>query len=191
MSVDPTVAPVVTEEKPPAEVETPPVAPDEPSDNGFKPITSQDEFNRLIGKRIGDVESRYKDYDSLKAKAEKFDEAERAKLSDIEQRDAAIEDLKTKLAELQGEVEKRDYEALRTKVATDKGLSPALASRLTGKTQEELEADADSLLELMPKAPLPGATPKSTPTGGGKPATDPDDAAIDSDLVAKLMADGF
>lgn len=46
--------------------------------------------------------------------------------------------------------------ALRYEVAAEKGLDLKFASRLTGSTKEELEADADALMALIP-------TPDSTP----------------------------
>lgn len=39
---------------------------------------------------------------------------------------------------------------LRVEVANDRGLKPSLAKRLRGSTREELEQDADELLELFP-----------------------------------------
>lgn len=54
--------------------------------------------------------------------------------------------------------------ALRYEVAAAKGIPLALASRLTGATKEELEADADALKALIPDA-KPG-TPKPDPSAG-------------------------
>lgn len=57
--------------------------------------------------------------------------------------------------------------ALRYEVAADKGIDLALASRLTGSTREELEADADKLMTLIPKGQAP-ATPPTGPTVPGQ-----------------------
>lgn len=43
-----------------------------------------------------------------------------------------------------------DLKALRLEVAFDKGLTPAQAKRLVGATKDELEADADDILEHFP-----------------------------------------
>lgn len=158
----------------------------------FKPITSQEEFNKAIGVRIGQVQNQYADYDDLKAKAEKLAQIEQAELSAIEQRDATIKELNDKLAAAEAEKQKREFENLRAQVAEAKGIPKALASRLTGTTQAELEADADGLLELLPKAPIPVATPKPTPAGGGKPAVDPDDGQeIDVSVVDRFITRGY
>jgi hypothetical protein len=59
-------------------------------------------------------------------------------------------------------------ENLRLKVTQEKNLPPALAARLQGATLEELRADADALLELVPATPRapqpdPGQGPKTPP----------------------------
>ena len=63
--------------------------------------------------------------------------------------------------------------ALRYEVAAAKGLDLKLAPRLTGATQEELEADADQLKELLgtaaPKVPKPD--PSVGAGGDVKPKT--------------------
>ncbi|MFI9123890.1 hypothetical protein ACIGW0_31615 [Streptomyces bikiniensis] len=57
-------------------------------------------------------------------------------------------------------------EALRIRVAADKGLTPAQAERLRGSTKEELEADADALKELFGATNTDGAG-SSAPRSGG------------------------
>lgn len=61
--------------------------------------------------------------------------------------------------------------ALRYEVAAAKGLDLALAARLSGSTKEELEADADALMALIPKAPE--TTPPAPPTGPTVPGQQP------------------
>lgn len=61
--------------------------------------------------------------------------------------------------------------ALRYEVAAAKGLDLALAARLTGSTKEELEADADALMALIPTAPE--VAPTVPPTGPTVPGQQP------------------
>lgn len=56
-------------------------------------------------------------------------------------------------------------EATRSRVALTKNLPPALASRLQGTTEEELSADADALLSLLPK---PDGRPKGSVDQGAR-----------------------
>lgn len=75
---------------------------------------------------------------------------------------------------------------MRLEVAAEKGLTPAQAKRLVGSTREELESDADDLLEnfkpssgdtetQQPKTALDldlGTRGTATTTGAGDPAAD-------------------
>lgn len=97
-----------------------------------------------------------------KAKAEDAAEEANGKVAEAEK---AVEDAKTefakgdttgKIAELEGKLSKAQEEAktaqgnlLRLEVATEKGLTPQQAKRLQGETKEDLEADADEILETF------------------------------------------
>lgn len=67
----------------------------------------------------------------------------------------------------------------RAEVAAEKGLPAALAARLQGSTREELAADADALLLLIPAAP-------ATPAGPRIPAPDPSQGARSSSMPDQL-----
>ncbi|WP_369147036.1 hypothetical protein [Streptomyces sp. R44] len=82
--------------------------------------------------------------DTQRIQAEK-DAAEAARVAAEAARDAAV------------------AEALRIRVAAEKGLTPAQAERLRGSTKEELEADADALKELF------GSTSANDGAGSGAP----------------------
>lgn len=73
------------------------------------------------------------------------------RLADIE---AQQEKANQTAAEREAAAEKRaaeaDAKALRLEVAFEKGLTPAQAKRLVGSSREELEADADDILEHFP-----------------------------------------
>jgi len=88
-------------------------------------------------------------------KANKEAETLRLRLQEFEDRDKSEAQ---KLAERADAAERRATEletkALRLEVAAEKGLTPAQAKRLVGSTREELESDADELLETFkPAAP--------------------------------------
>lgn len=77
-------------------------------------------------------------------------------------------------------------ENLRLRVALRTGLDEDLADRLRGKTEGELVADAEKLVErLSPKGPkLEDRTPKPKLRGGTTPDKDPE---VSSDDVAKQI----
>lgn len=90
--------------------------------------------------------------DAAEEAAEKVTKAE----ADLAQakKDVGAADKSGKIAELEDKLSAAEASAkdaqsklLRLEVATEKGLTPKQAKRLQGETKEELEADADELLE--------------------------------------------
>lgn len=93
-------------------------------------------------------------------KAARLDELENADKSEVEK-------LTAKLAEYERKAQEAEQRALRAEVAAAKGLTAAQAKRLVGSSLEELEADADELLEsFKPQEGNDGGTP---PPPDGKP----------------------
>lgn len=111
-------------------------------DAGKKALDAERRDKRAAEKRAAELEARLKEFED-RDKSESQRLAERA--------DAAEKQLQ--------EITLR---ALRLEVAAEKGLSPAQAKRLVGTTREELESDADELMETF-KAPEP--TPPSLDLG--------------------------
>ncbi len=129
----------------------------------FQPITSQEQLNALLGDRLARERAKFADYDELKAKATKFDQAEAASKTELEKAVEANEQLRSELDTLKAK-------QLRHDVAAAKGLHPDAAAHLVGATREELEASAESLAKLI------GARKSQPPTlrlAGQQPNTDP------------------
>lgn len=109
--------------------------------DGFTPIESQEDLNRVIADRISRERSKYSDYDDLKAKADRLDEIEAANKSEIEKAN-------DKAAAAQREAEEAQAEALRWKVAARHGISDEDAELfLTGTDEDTLTKQAERLLE--------------------------------------------
>ncbi len=92
--------------------------------------------------------------DARDAEAEKVKtvEAERDQLKsevDVKDPDASkkIAKAEKERDDAKAEAAKANLRADRIEIAVEKGLTPAQASRLIGETKEELEADADKLIE--------------------------------------------
>lgn len=98
---------------------------DEDEDNGgdgdFKPITSKDEFERILGKRLHRERAKFADYDDLKTK--------------VTEQEATIADLQEKL----GESTLKD---MRKSIADEAGVPENL---LRGADEAELKAHAEEL----------------------------------------------
>lgn len=130
-----------------------PPADDPPGDDPPKDDPKPEPKNDDPTADFGDDVAKWKAF-ARKHEADAKKNAEAAKkLKEIE--DSKKSDLE-KLTEKQTAAEQRAVEAelkaLRLEVAAEKGLTPAQAKRLQGTTKEELEADADELLESFKPA---------------------------------------
>ena len=101
-------------------------------DAGKKALDAERREKRAAEKRAADLEARLKEFED-RDKTETTRAIERAEAA--EKAAAAAE-----------------ARALRLEVASEKGLTPAQAKRLVGETREELEADANELLETFKPA---------------------------------------
>ncbi len=97
--------------------------------------------------------------DEALAKVKEYEDAQK---SEAEKREEALAESQKELEALRNQNRQLEVRQLRATVAAEKNLPPKLADRLTGETVEEIEADADSLLEDL--GPLSGETP---PPGDG------------------------
>lgn len=111
------------------------------------------------------------------------------RLGDLEDKDKSeLQKLTDRLAVAEKTAADAEARALRMEVAVSKGLTAAQAKRLTGATKDELEADADELLETFRPPAKDGDSgddkgdPKGNPTnrpvpklsGGGDPTQAPE-----------------
>lgn len=108
-----------------------------------------------------------------------------AKLQAIEDSQKTEVQLATERAQqAEARAQEAELRALRAEVAQSKGLTPAQAKRLAGSSLEELEADADELLETfgVGKPVTPGSQqPKTTPrvlSGSDDPVVETDPAKL-------------
>lgn len=99
---------------------------------------TQAEVDRIVAERLKREREKYADYDQLKAKAAEADSSK----SDLQRLADRVEAAEKRAADAEAK-------QLRAEVAQAKGLTAAQAKRLTGSTKEELEADADDLLEAF------------------------------------------
>lgn len=111
----------------------------------------------------------------LKAILAEREDAETAKLSELEQAKRAATEAAARLAEY-------ERTTIRQKVALEKGLPASLVSRLQGDDEEALSADADALLALL-NAPT---SPKPDPSQGAKAALPLNGDGLEQALRNKL-----
>lgn len=150
--------------------EAPPVTPEGGNDSGetptadeFKPITSQDDLNKVISDRVARERAKYADYKDVKAKAAKFEEYEAANQTEAEK-------TAKRIADLEAELNNTRRDSLRLTIASANGITDAddIDLFLTGTDEETLTKQAKRLAERTADrkksgnhVPREGATPSS------------------------------
>ena len=110
---------------------------------------TQEELNSIVQKRVGELTSKYENYEELKAKAQKFDALAEESKTELQKATEKADALEKELTSLKTANKVR---AIREEVAKDKGVP---ANLLTGETKEDCEKQADDIIAF--------AKPKSYP----------------------------
>ena len=138
----------------------------------FTPITTQEEFDKMIQKRLAQKEREmtesFKEYMSPDDVKELRADCER-KIKEAQDAVKVVEDkLKTNnqtVSELTKRAETAEHSLLKNKIAYDHKLPLELAGRLVGTTEEELIKDAETLAGLVKPSsapPLYSTNPNNT-----------------------------
>ena len=111
-----------------------------PAADEFKPITSQDELNKVLDERLKRERAKFADYRDVKAKAARLDEIEQANQTEAEKVAKRVADLEAQLAATR-------RETTRLKIASDHGITDAddIELFLTGTDEETLARQAQRL----------------------------------------------
>lgn len=108
---------------------------------GFKPIASQEELNKVIAERVSRERAKFADYNDLKAKAAQVDAAADAAKT-------AEQKFNDRLASLEQELNSTKGQALRARIQAKFSISDEDAQLfLTGADVESLTAQAKRLAE--------------------------------------------
>jgi len=97
---------------------------------------TQAEMDAIIGERLNRLKAKYADYDELKGKAAKFDEAEEASKSELQK---AVDERDRYKAELEKLSQERARAEQVAKVAAEKGVDAELLARMAGDVEENAE----------------------------------------------------
>lgn len=118
------------------------------ADSGFEAITSQDQLDKILSKRLERERAKYSDYEELKQKA--------AEAADSR---SEVEKLNDRLKELEQERHQSAIEAAKAKAASEYGVPAEL---LVGDDTDAIEAHAKRLAEYVAaQAPATGAYVKN------------------------------
>lgn len=110
---------------------------------------TQAELDAVVKDRLKREREKYADFDALKAKAAKFDEIEQANKTELEKANEQVSALK---AQLDGIKKAEELREMRTKIATENNVPIEL---LNGATEEECQAQADKIKEMMSASGIP------------------------------------
>jgi hypothetical protein len=121
---------------------------------------TQAELDAIVKERLRREREKHADYDQLKAKAAKYDEAEEAAKSDLQKATERAEQLQK---ELDGMKAAQQRQAIVTQVAKDTGVDAEILATMSGATEDEIKANADLLKAKF--AAVPGY--KSDPHDNG------------------------
>ena len=97
---------------------------------------TQAEMDAIIGERLNRLKAKYADYDELKDKAAKFNEAEEASKSELQKAVEERDKYKADLDKLNQELARAEKVA---KVAAEKGVDAELLARMAGDVEENAE----------------------------------------------------
>lgn len=110
-------------------------------------------------------------------KANKEAETSRLRLKEFEDRDLSeLQKAQRDAADAKERLAQFEQTTLRQRVALEKGLPASLVGRLQGSTEEEMAADADTLMALLGKTQ---STPRPDPGQGPRPSTPAADEAAE------------
>jgi DNA-binding FrmR family transcriptional regulator len=112
----------------------------------------------------------------LKTKLKSFEDKDK---TEVQRLGEAAEEAKTRAAKAEGNARRLQTAIDRAPEGASLTQIKAVAKRLHGETDEELESDADELFELLTpkqdnKKSMPGK-PKENLSGGGDPGEEPDE----------------
>ena len=124
---------------------------------------TQAELNAIVQSRVGELTDKYKNYEELKEKAQKFDKIEEQSKSELQKANERADALQK---ELEGMKQADSVRKIREEVATELGVP---ANLLTGATKEECEAQAKGILSFAKTDAYPavkdGGEVRNAPSG--------------------------
>lgn len=125
-------------------------------------------------------------------KANKEAETLRLKLKEFEDRDKSdLEKLAEERNAEKARADQLELRATKLEIAAEKGLTPAQAKRLVGETREELEADAQELLDTFKPASNDESPEVTESLDLGIRSGTPNKSATTGDLFAAAIQGSF
>ncbi len=132
----------------------------------FKTIETQEQLDAIITERLERQKESllkpYADYESIKKENGEL----KTTLSTLQSELDGTKGLSEQVNELTEKVKEYETNSLKVKYALEHGIPYKFASRISGATEDEIKADAESLKEVF-KSAQPAAPLKNTETNSG------------------------
>ena len=114
---------------------------------------TQAELDRIVTERVRRESAKFSDYEEIKAKAAKFDEAEEANKTELQKATERADSLQAQLDALN---KANTIRSIREKVSTETGVPAHL---LNGETEEDCKTIAEGILSFMASTAKPSVAP--------------------------------
>jgi len=141
----------------------------------FAPITSQEEFDRRISRRLNTERAKYRDYDTLKSKAEQFDLLARESQTDREREveEARLEAFNEAMSKAVPIAVRAEFKSAAKGVLTDEALQSLLEDLdLTRYATDDGDPDEEKIArKIAALAPAKGTRENRARTGFGQGRT--------------------
>lgn len=133
----------------------------------FKKIETQEELDKIVEERLARERKKTStDHEAIKTENERLAGELAEVKKTLEAATAESTGFKAKIEELNGKVSGYETEKMKVKVATQYGLPYDLSSRLVGSSEDELEADAAKMSELLKSGKEPAPLKSTEPATG-------------------------
>lgn len=135
----------------------------------FTPITTQEQFDALIGDRIKrereSMAKKYAGHEDLLKKVADYEKQIGELTASAQESAKKYAGYDKTLAELQTKVKGYETASVKTRIAHETGIPYELAHRLAGETEDDIRKDAEAMVKFV------GAnTRKATPLASTEPA---------------------
>lgn len=121
----------------------------------FRPITSQEEFEKALGKRLERERAKFADYDDLKARAARLDEIEESQKTELQK-------LQERAATAEQRASEFERQALAARIAAEMNVPVEV---LHGDDEASIRAAAQKVIEWRDAGKKPAPKPKSLKSG--------------------------
>lgn len=143
----------------------------------FKPITTQQEFDSMVGERLKRAEEKYSqkyaDYDDLKKKTTEYEKQIAEFTKQLEEANKKVSGHDKEVADLNAKIKGYETNSVKMRIAHETGIPYELAGRLSGEDEASIRKDAENLSKII------GRSGAVAPLGSTEPVNvDPKKAAL-------------